>query len=122
MLADSAELPPTSKAELDDDQTRLIQFECSGCPYVAKRKNTLKTHQAWHCPSLLANGQTVTKNRRCKFCDKAFTYNGLRHHINGFINAKKFNRKPRGKHEFIKNGVLIDYLEDIKIEHFLSEN
>lgn len=87
-------------------------FPCSNCPYVAKRKGTLDDHEKFHCPNRTS---PVKKEAICKFCQKYFTHNGLRHHLNGLANAARNGRRPKGKHCGVKTVEFLQALKEVKL-------
>lgn len=85
-----------------------LNLSCPNCEYVAKKMSVLKTHIKEHCPNRIVS---TNKNIACPVCEKYYTYNSLRRHLNGYIGGK---HTPRGKHANIDKSVLKKCLGDLK--------
>lgn len=91
--------------------SELKRFRCANCKYAAKRKYTVDEHQQQHCKATTVH---LFKDKTCMVCDKAFTHDGLRSHLRGYILSAEKKRKIRGIHQHFSIEEHRSLLDDIK--------
>lgn len=125
-FVESTETQSTSEPSTVDFKTSAKSVKhsvkihkCMDCSYTTDRKHTLRTHQAESCAERRIKGLLAVKDKRCKFCSKQMSHNGLRSHLRHFINSLTKNGQPegltKGKHAKISLVQFNNYLNEIKL-------
>lgn len=83
-------------------------YQCRNCSYKTEKKFNLDKHEAASCL------RKPVRDQKCPICQKAFTYDSLRGHLNYFIGGKSSAKKEHAKYTRQEHKTL---LAELKSRH-----